>query len=134
MGITLNELDVRRFREMLDKDRMSRRKREYASRLASEIERAEILPPEQMPADVVTMRSLVRVRDTATGTTQTFHLVYPDEADPDLLKVSILDPLGLAVIGEKVGATVSWESPRGMKSIVIEKMHYQPESLKKYYL
>ncbi|MCE5229664.1 nucleoside diphosphate kinase regulator [bacterium] len=130
----MSELDIRRFRALLDKERTKKRQHENISRLESEIQRAEVLPPDQIPADVVTMHSLVRVREKQSGQTRLFHLVYPEEADPDLMKISILDPIGLAVIGEKVGATVPWDSPQGRKWIVIEKMHYQPESEKNYFL
>lgn len=135
--MTMSALDVRRFRDIIREERMRRRPRlnpDSIARLESKIESARILPPEEMPDNVVTMNCVVRIREKESGTTKTLHLVYPAEADPDLLRVSILDPLGLTVIGEEVGATVAWDSPQGPKQIVIEKIHYQPESAKKYFL
>lgn len=132
--IILNALDVRRFRDAMEKERPKRRaNHETIAQLQAQIDQARILPPEEMPDNIVTMNCVVRVRDTKSGKATTFHLVYPNEADPDLMKISILDPLGLAVIGCEAGSTVVVESPQDRKSIIIEKIHYQPESVKEYF-
>jgi regulator of nucleoside diphosphate kinase len=74
------------------------------------------------------MNSLVQVRDLRTGKTDSFLLAYPQDADPQLHKISVLSPLGMAVIGERVGSTVEWEFPSGVKRLKIERLYYQPES------
>ena len=81
--------------------------------LQGEIERAQVLEPEEMPADVVTMHSLVRFVDEDNGEEQTVTLVYPFEADAALGRVSVLAPIGTALLGLRVGQRIDWQVPSG---------------------
>ena len=86
---------------------------ELADELADEIERAQVLAKGEHPQDVVCMNSQVEFRDDATGKVQVVTLVYPDEADISQRKVSVLTPVGTALIGLGRGHSITWESRNG---------------------
>lgn len=88
-------------------------KRELADLLEEELARARIVAEEERPADVVAMNSTVGFEDMDTGKTSVITLVYPPEADIDANKVSILTPVGSALIGLRVGQIIHWPLPNG---------------------
>lgn len=130
MGLlTISNLDYQRLTGIADSELKFWQERRSLAKLRGELERAEIRPSAEMPDDVVSMNSLVQVRDLRTGETISFKLAYPHDADPELQKISVLSPLGMAVIGEKVGSVVEWEFDEGEKKhLKIERLFYQPES------
>lgn len=81
--------------------------------LLEEVERADVLPPDRMPEDVVTIGATVRFEDAATGTERTIELVLPEAADPAAGRVSVVSPVGAALIGLSVGQSMSWQPGRG---------------------
>jgi regulator of nucleoside diphosphate kinase len=86
---------------------------ELADRLLDELSRARILPAARIPADVVGIGSRVTWRDETTGQEQTATLVWPEEADIDAGRVSVLTPIGVALIGLKAGSRFQWETRGG---------------------
>src|SRR3546814_13303175 len=86
---------------------------DVAEPLLEEIERAEIVASDAMPADVVSIGSIVTYRDVATGSTRTIELVWPGEADPTRQSFSVVSPIGGALIGPPIGQTMSWQLPEG---------------------
>jgi regulator of nucleoside diphosphate kinase len=86
---------------------------EVGDRLLQEIERAEVLPSADMPAHIVNVGSEVTFRDNTTGRVQTVTLVLPMEADIAERKVSVLTPVGAALIGLAQGASIDWETRDG---------------------
>ena len=95
--------------------------------LSQELERATLVAPEALPADVVSMNSTVRFR-LANGKQSTLTLVYPKDLDQSGDKISILAPVGSALLGLKCGDTINWPLPSGeMSSITVEEVLYQPE-------
>lgn len=84
-----------------------------ADRLLDELSRARILPATRIPADVVGIGSRVTWRDETTGQEQTATLVWPEEADIDAGRASVLTPIGVALIGLKAGARFQWETRGG---------------------
>lgn len=82
-------------------------------RLMAEVARATVLPSAEMPADVVNIGSAVRYRDELTGREQTVTLVLPQEVDIDRGRISVLTPVGAALIGLRTGATIGWETREG---------------------
>ncbi|WP_445769148.1 nucleoside diphosphate kinase regulator [Rheinheimera sp.] len=95
--------------------------------LRQELERAILVEPQQLPADVVSMNSTARFR-FADGKTSTLTLVYPKDANQSGSKVSILAPVGSALLGLRVGDTINWPLPGGdMSTITVEEVVYQPE-------
>lgn len=93
------------------------------------IGRALVVPQELIPPNVVTMNSKVRFRDMDTNADMEATIVYPKHADDAKGRVSILDPIGLALMGLTVGDTVEWPMPEGgTKVLKILEVLYQPEA------
>ena len=102
--------------------------------LKQELERAKVVDPTKVPADVVTMNSKVVVEDAESGEDMTYTLVYPQDANLDEDKISVLAPIGTAILGYKVGATVKWKVPAGERKFRIREILYQPEAAGDYHL
>ncbi len=81
--------------------------------LYDELDAATVIPDAELPADVVTMGSIVTFRDTDTGEESTVELVYPVHADASRRRISILAPVGAALIGLRVGEHIAWPVPNG---------------------
>lgn len=96
--------------------------------LRAELERATIVEPKEMPPGVVTLGSRVRLRDLDTGRSGEYTLVMPGEANIRQAKVSVLAPVGTALLGQHEGDTVEWEVPVGRKRFEIEAVVFQPEA------
>ena len=98
-------------------------------RLESELVRAIVVPREEMPNDVVTMDSRVIFENETTGERREITLVYPGKADIDAGRVSVLVPIGTALLGLRVGQSIDWELPGGEKQRYrIIAVPYQPEA------
>ena len=100
--------------------------------LRQEIGRAKKVDASKMGADYVTMNSEIEILDLDTGKTMAVKLVYPQEADFRSGRISILSPLGSALLGYKVSSTIAFEVPKGTKRIKITKIIYQPEANGEY--
>jgi regulator of nucleoside diphosphate kinase len=96
--------------------------------LKAELEKAVIVEPDKMPPNVVTMNSTVLFRDMDDNEEMTYTLVFPAHADMNHNKLSILAPIGTALIGYKEGSVIEWKVPSGIQRIKIEKVLYQPEA------
>ncbi len=96
--------------------------------LRGELERAVIVEPKDVPEDVVTMRSVVQLVDMDTKKEEEYRLVYPHEADIREGKISILAPVGTAIIGAREGETIEWNVPNGLRRLKIKKVTHQPEA------
>lgn len=106
---------------------------EYADRedlvlLSEELERAVEVEPEAVPADVVTLNSTVRVLDLESSAAMDYTIVMPGEANYDAGRISVLAPLGTALLGYRVGDQIEWEVPRGVRRLRIEAVLFQPEA------
>jgi regulator of nucleoside diphosphate kinase len=96
--------------------------------LEAELARARIVDPKEMPPDVVTMNSEVRFRVLTTGTEKCLRLVYPKDADDSGGTVSVLAPIGSALLGLSRGDEIDWSAPGGgTVRVRIEEVTYQPE-------
>ncbi len=100
----------------------------YLDALEAEIAKAKVVAPDQVPPDAVTMNSRVRVRDVDTDETETYRIVYPDDAGAEDDALSVFAPIGTALFGFRVGDTVTWKVPDGRRRIRIEALLYQPEA------
>ncbi len=100
--------------------------------LAEELDRAEIVDSRAVPPAVVTMNSQVVLCDLASGEQRTFTLVFPRDVKEG--GVSILAPVGTAVLGYSVGDVVEWAVPSGIRRFKIEALPYQPEAAGDYHL
>ena len=101
---------------------------EYLNQLRSELERAEVVAPQDVPGDVITMNSTVCLEDTATGEEETYTLVFPEDADLAQGKVSILAPVGTGMFGYRVGDIFEWDVPAGKRRLLVKKIIFQPEA------
>jgi regulator of nucleoside diphosphate kinase len=97
--------------------------------LMHELERADVAEPSQIPKGLVTMNSTVRFVEEGSGKTHQLTLVYPHEIDGASDKVSILAPVGSALLGLSEGQVIEWSRPGGgvIRLRVVEVV-YQPEA------
>ena len=102
--------------------------------LGAELNRATVVEIDKIPQDVVTMNSKVCVKDMDTGKDEIYQVVYPEDADIEQNRLSILAPIGTAILGYKVGDVIEWKVPAGLRRLKIKKILYQPEAAKDYHL
>ena len=122
--IVVTELDARRLRELLARQsETSSLDQVHLQQLQSELERARVLLWEETPTDVVTMHSEVRVLDLESGDQSEYTLVFPLEADVSARRLSVLAPLGTALLGFSEGDTIEWMMPGGIRRLCIERVH-----------
>jgi regulator of nucleoside diphosphate kinase len=123
--IRVSRFDLERLERLLDRVGA----RPELERLREELERAEVIEPEAMPPDVVTMNSRVRFADEETGEESEIQLVFPRHADAEQNRVSILAPVGTALLGLSVGASIEWPVPDGRtRRLRVTAIAYQPEA------
>ena len=102
--------------------------------LERELERGIEVDSTDVGPDVVTMNSTVRVTDLDANTTHLYTIVFPADADFEKGRISILSPLGTALLGFRAGDVVTWEMPRGTRRLRIEELVYQPEAAGDFHL
>ena len=123
----INELDHKRLMRLIEDALNGVTEQSNSLRsLQVELTRANVVNAEELPRDVVTMRSrvLIMLEDEEKEIT----LVYPNEANRSTGKISILSPIGTAIIGYREGDVINWLTPGGLKRIRIKKVLYQPEA------
>ncbi len=125
-NIVISEVDLERLERLLDSLPANAFPGHQA--LEAELERAEIRPSKEMPDNVVTMNSEVRFRMSSSNEEFTLRLVYPKDADGSAGKISILAPVGGALLGLAQGDEIEWPGPGGgTEKVRIEEIIYQPE-------
>jgi regulator of nucleoside diphosphate kinase len=123
-AVLVSRLDFQRLEALLD----SAAARDIDTRgLRAELDRARIVEPAQMPADVVTMNSTARLA-LGEARERELTLVYPRDADGRANRVSILSPVGSALLGLRVGDTIAWPAPGGAIDLRVRAITYQPEA------
>lgn len=134
-AIYITEYDAARLRKLLDKaSPQERRGNQYLESLEAELARAHILAPAEIPANVITMNSVAHLLDLDTQEEMVYTLVFPDQADPAAGKISVLAPIGTAMLGYRVGDTFLWEVPDGVRRLFVQEVLYQPEASGDYHL
>lgn len=103
-------------------------------RLEEELARGKVVAPASVPDDVVTMNSVVMLRDVDSGDRLTYRLVFPAEASLSESRISVLAPVGTAILGYRAGDRVEWPVPGGTRHIAVEKIVYQPEAAGDFHL
>ena len=127
--IYITEFDLRRLKELLDVGiAFKERDREYLESLQNELDRAHVVDPKAIPHDVVTMNSQVRIEDMDTGDQNVYTLVFPADAGIAEKKISILAPIGTAMLGYRAGDIIDWPVPAGKRTVRIKEIIYQPEA------
>ena len=128
-ALLLSRIDVERIEDLLERP-------EYRSldttALRGELERAELVEPGAMPRDVITMNTTALVEvvdDQQQAYAHSLTLVYPRDADGSGDKVSILAPVGSALLGLRVGDSIDWPLPGGRRArLHVQAIRYQPEA------
>lgn len=125
----LNELDHRRLTLLRERHPPA----DIPEEIDTLLEAAETLPPAAMPPDVVTLRSRIRVEEPSGAGQRELVLCYPPDSDPAAGYVSVLSPLGAALLGQRAGATVYWQTPDGAdKALRVAAILFQPEASGEY--
>ena len=126
--LQITDTDMRALRKVVDRF-TDGRLGESAELLELELDRASVVPEASIPPDVVTMRSRAAFEDIETRKRRELVLVYPNESDPAEGKVSVLAPVGLALLGLRVGDTIRWPMPRKRAAnLKLLEVCYQPEA------
>jgi regulator of nucleoside diphosphate kinase len=128
--IVLTRNDYSRLRELLAAlSHQSEGTQAGVETLEEILDLAQVVEPEKVPADTVTMNSRVVFEDMRSGEKGTVTIVYPTDADVSTRRISILSPVGAALIGETRGAEVELPVPHGQtRRIRIVDILYQPEA------
>lgn len=101
--------------------------KEHLRDLNGELDRAVIVTDDDLPRDVITMHSKVTLLMDGTEK-ETVTLVYPSEIDLEENKISVVSPIGTAILGYREGDVIQWEVPTGATEIIVDKVLFQPES------
>ena len=134
-AIQITEFDHHRLQKLVEEASYTDlRGRDYLARLQAELERAHVVRPEAVPADVITMNSTVILLDVDTQQEETYTLVFPDRADATCGRISVLAPIGMAMMGCRVGDTFEWPVPDGLRHLLVKEILYQPEAAGDYHL
>jgi regulator of nucleoside diphosphate kinase len=122
LPIVITEPDARVLRGLLSTRNATDHDQEHLLDLSAELERALVLDSSLVPAHVVTMRKRIRVLDVTRGTRQEITLVGPADADVAARRISVLAPLGTALLGNSEGDEVEWEMPGGVRRLRVERV------------
>ena len=126
-AIIINEFDAERIDRLLEQSAYANSP--VASALNDELDRAQMCAPEDMPHDVVSMNSQVRFRDLTTGEERVRTLVFPAQMTDSSSQLSVMAPVGAALLGLRAGSTIHWELPGGTSThLEVLELLYQPEA------
>ena len=127
--IILNKLDFSRIYNCINvARRLNTIGISEAENLLSELNSAKVVEPHEIPHDVVTMNSVVRISFLNTNKTTQFQVVYPDQANIKENKISIFSPVATALIGYRVSDEIEWIVPSGLTKLRVDEIIYQPEA------
>ena len=126
-AIIINEFDAERIDRLLEQPAYANSP--VANALNDELDRAQMCAPEDMPHDVVTMNSQVRFRDLTTGEERVRTLVFPAQMTDSSSQLSVMAPVGAALLGLRAGSAIHWELPGGTSThLEVLELLYQPEA------
>lgn len=126
--VRLTDVDTRRLQSLLDGFRpVDLRDAANVALLERHVDQAEVLPARRIDPDVVTMDSEVLVRDLDTQQAIVFRVVFPRMANATARRISVLAPLGMAVLGRRAGDHVTWRTPGGLRRLRVDRVLHQPE-------
>jgi regulator of nucleoside diphosphate kinase len=134
-SIRITRFDKERLTRLLRSLDAAAGNRDEIEDLERELERGAEVESTEVPPDVVTMNSTVRVTDLDANTTHLYTIVFPGDADFERGRISILSPLGTALLGCSAGDVVTWDvPPRGTRRLRIDELVYQPEAAGDFHL
>lgn len=124
--------DMKQLRKLLgeEKDRFGNGngRGEHLQGLEAELNRSKHIAGHKVPPDVITMHSTAQLLDLDSGEELVYTLVFPDEADIRQNKISVLAPIGTAMLGYRVGDVFEWPVPDGLRRLQVKRVLYQPEA------
>jgi regulator of nucleoside diphosphate kinase len=127
-ALIISDADRQELEALIESARLDPRVREdYLAALGAELRRARVVPARKVPPDVVTMNSVVRLRDLDSDETGEYELVYPADADVARHRISVLAPIGTAILGYRLGDVIEWPVPAGLRRLRVEGVQHQPE-------
>ena len=129
--IYITEADMKRLRPLIEGVKNSR---DDLGGLQAELEHARVVAPTDVPPDVITMNSKARLRDLDTDEEMIFTLAFPGNASIEHDRISVLAPIGTAMLGHRVGDEFQWEVPAGAVRLRVEEVLYQPEAAGDFHL
>lgn len=133
--IYITDFDMVRLEELLEvASDFSARDNKHLDELGKELLRAEVVDAKDIPAHVITMNSKVCLIDIDSKEKRIYTLVFPSEADIDENRISILAPIGTAMLGYHVGDIIEWHVPAGTRRLKVMDILYQPEAAGDYHL
>ena len=91
------------------------------------LQHATIVAAKDVPEDIVTMNSTIALYDIDFDVTESYTLVYPVDADIFSNRLSILNPMGTAILGRRPGAIIRWENCNGVHQLELKELSFQPE-------
>ena len=127
-NIIITAPDHERLSGLIQFSNLSQREREEAHALKDELEHAEVVAPDAVPPDVITMNSRAQLLDLDTGECMEFTIVFPDEADFAEGKISVLAPIGTGMLGYRVGDSFERRVPYGLRRLKVMDVTFQPEA------
>jgi regulator of nucleoside diphosphate kinase len=126
--ILITEPDMAQLADLLEAERRwPMLERAHVRALARKLDRAAVIHGKAIPSDVITLQSRVRLKDMDNGNDTTSVLVIPTHASPASGAISVLSPVGAALIARREGDEVEVRVPGGPRRLRIEQMLYQPE-------
>jgi len=129
----VTEYDMKRLQKLLAVEkRHGFEKKEHLKELENELDRSTVVKSCDIPNDVITMNSMISLLDMDTEKKMKYTLVFPDHADSDNGKISILAPIGTALIGYRKGDIIKWKVPGGEARLKVLDILYQPEAAGEY--
>lgn len=133
--IYITDFDLKRLKKLLQtSSKTGERKNSYLEQLRNEVEKAVVVPSEDIPKDVITMNSKVSLIDLESMKELVYTLVFPEDADSLSGKISVLAPVGTALLGYRVGDVIEWDVPAGKRRFKVKEILYQPEASGDYSL
>lgn len=131
-SIYITESDMKKLESAIQAHRENRRLEDHIVSLEKELDIAHIIPAREMPDFIVTMNSRVLVHNLDLKENLEITIVYPESADITKNRISILAPVGVALIGQKIGDVVEISSGGNSLRYRIDKILYQPEKEGRY--
>jgi len=133
--IHITKFDMDRLMDLIERARIQvKRNKTNLDQLEQELSRAILVQPKDIPHDVITMNSRVVITDVDSGETTPCSVVFPSHADVAENRISVLAPLGMALLGYRVGDVIEWRVPAGVKHLRVDQVLYQPEAAGDFHL
>ncbi|GMV99165.1 MAG: hypothetical protein AMXMBFR84_03040 [Candidatus Hydrogenedentota bacterium] len=127
--LTVTTFDLSRIGSYLERIAIDeKREKKHLAALEGELARGKVVAPEKVPSDVITMNSTVRLQDLDTGKESVYTIVFPPEADAEAGRVSVLAPIGTALLGYRSGDEIVWQAPKGARRMRVVDVLFQPEA------